>query len=119
MTPTAESNVATAEAYYKAFFDDKDPDRLARYLDPEVRFIGPLAELSGRAAVVDGARRLMPQVQSHAIRARFGAGDQVMLAYDLQCVAPVGLLRTAALMTFQQGLIARIELFFDARPFGR
>jgi hypothetical protein len=119
MNPTAESNVATGEAYYQAFFGDKDPDRLARYLDPDVQFIGPLAELSGRAAVIEGARRLMSQVDSYHIRGRFGAGDQVMLAYDLQCAAPIGLLRTAALMTFRQGLIARIELFFDARPFDK
>jgi hypothetical protein len=119
MSPTADSNLAAAEAYYKAFFEDKDPDRLARHLDPEVRFIGPLADLSGRAAVIDGARRLMPQVESYQVRARFGAGDEVMLAYDLRCAPPVGLLRTAALLTFAQGLIVRIELFFDARPFGR
>jgi hypothetical protein len=41
----------------------------------------------------------------------------VMLAYDLDCPAPIGLFRGAVLLTFQEGLIMRYELFYDARPF--
>jgi hypothetical protein len=40
-----------------------------------------------------------------------------MLAYDLDCLAPIGVLRVAALIKFEDDLISRIELFFDARPF--
>jgi len=40
-----------------------------------------------------------------------------MLVYDLDFPAPVGKLPTAGLITFQDGLIAKIELFCDGRPF--
>jgi len=40
-----------------------------------------------------------------------------MLAYNMRVAEPAGLCRTAALMKFQDGLIVRNELFFDASPF--
>jgi hypothetical protein len=40
-----------------------------------------------------------------------------MLAYDVDLGEPTGMCRTAVLMTFDNGLITCIELFFDARPF--
>lgn len=114
----AETNVAEAEAYYRAF-NDQDLDGMSRRLHPEVRFVGPLAEMTGREAVTDGARRLMKVMRSITVRAKFGAGDQVMLAYDLDCIEPIGVVRVAALLTFKEGLILGIEIFFDARPFER
>jgi len=40
-----------------------------------------------------------------------------MLAYDLDCPAPFGRVRGAVLLNFQEGLVIRYELFYDARPF--
>ena len=40
-----------------------------------------------------------------------------MVENNVACPAPIGMIQTAALMTFKDGLIARIELFYDARPF--
>ena len=40
-----------------------------------------------------------------------------MIVYDLDCDAPLGTIRGAALLTFQDGLIIGYELFYDARPF--
>jgi hypothetical protein len=42
-----------------------------------------------------------------------------MLTYDMDFIAPVGVCRAAALMTFKDGLIIRNEIFFDARPFDK
>jgi hypothetical protein len=42
-----------------------------------------------------------------------------MLTYDMDFGEPIGVCRTAALLTFRDGLIARNELFFDARPFAK
>jgi hypothetical protein len=50
-------------------------------------------------------------------RAKFASSDEVMLAYDLEFSEPIGMCRTAALMIFKDRLIARLELFLDARPF--
>jgi ketosteroid isomerase-like protein len=113
---TAEQNVTTAEAYYKAW-SEKDIARMRSYLHPEVQFLSPVAQLSGREAVLEAAARPLPILQGIDMRARFGAADQVMLAFDLRLAEPIGVVRSAVLMTFKDGLIARNELFFDARPF--
>jgi len=40
-----------------------------------------------------------------------------MLAYDVDFGEPIGMCRTTVLMTFGDGLIPCIELFYDARLF--
>ena len=40
-----------------------------------------------------------------------------MFAYDFVCEPPIGVCRTAELITFEDGLVKTIELFYDARPF--
>jgi hypothetical protein len=112
----AEDNVASAVAYYKAM-GDKDLSGMARHLDHDVRFIGPMADMTGKEAVLEAAKRLLPLFNSLRIRAKFGFGDQAMLAYDLDCAEPIGVFRVAVLMTLKNSLIARIELFYDPRPF--
>lgn len=40
-----------------------------------------------------------------------------MLAHDIDFPVSIGVSRAAVLLSFQDGLIVRYELFFDARPF--
>ncbi|KJV80299.1 MAG: hypothetical protein ACEY3D_09020 [Rickettsia sp.] len=40
-----------------------------------------------------------------------------MLALEFDCPEPIGIFRGASLLSFNDGLISRIELFYDARPF--
>jgi ketosteroid isomerase-like protein len=110
----AERNVELAEAYYRAF-EAKDAEALGRRLHPEARVITPLGESVGREQVVEAAKRLFPALRRIDIRARFGDGDQVVLVFDM--VGDPWTARTAALMTFKNGLLARSELFLDPRPF--
>jgi hypothetical protein len=112
-----EHHVALAESYYAAF-NDKDLSAIKRHLHPEVRFISPMGESSGRDSVLEAAGRLIGIIKSIKVRAKFGAGDQVMLAYDLYYGERAAICRAAVLMNFKDGLIARLELFYDARPFG-
>ena len=116
MTTVTERNVTTAEAYYKAM-NDKDLAGVARHLHPEVRFVGPMADLVGKEAVLEAAKRFVTLIKSLRVRAKFGSDDTAMLAYDVDFGEPIGICRTAVLMTFKEGLIASIELFYDARPF--
>ena len=109
-------HIASAEAYYKAF-GNKDLAGMEKYLHPGVHFMGPLAELSGKDVVLEAARRLFGGFNALTIRAKVGAGNQVMVAYDLDCPQPIGIFRVAVLMTFTEDLISDIELFYDARPF--
>lgn len=113
---TVESNIAIAQAYYEAI-RSKDIAGVARLLHPDVQFIGPMAEVSGKDAVRQTVERFAAMIRGLQIRAAFGAGSQAMLAYDVDFGEPIGLCRGAVLMTFQASLIARLELFYDARPF--
>ena len=111
-----ENNVATAVAYYQAMAD-KNLSEVAKYLHPNVRFNSPLVELRGKEAVLDAIKKLTTLFNTLKIRAQFGSDDQAILVYDINFPAPLGNSAATALMTFQDGLIAKIELIFDARPF--
>ena len=113
-----KNNVAIAEAYYTAM-GEKNVVDMEQYLHPDVQFIGPLAEMRGKEAVLEAVKRLIAFFKILTIRATFGSGDQTMLAYDLDFSSPIGNCPAAALLTFQEGLILKIELFFDGRPFDK
>jgi ketosteroid isomerase-like protein len=112
----SEKNVASAVGYYQAM-NNKDLSVIQKYLHPEVRLISPLADVTGKDAVFNSVKHFLAVFNKLTIRAQCGNGDQVMLAYDLDCPAPIGLFRGAVLLTFQEGLIIRYELFYDARLF--
>ena len=112
-----DNNISIAEAYYKALAA-KDLNTAGNYLHPDVKFIAPMGESNGRAAVIEAAKRLAPLLKGIDVRARFSSGDQVVLIYDMRLTAPVDVCPTAVLMTIRNGLISRTELFYDARPFG-
>jgi SnoaL-like protein len=108
-------NLSQAIAYYHAM-NNKKIDEMAQYLAPEVQLISPLSELSGKAAVLEAAQRLFQVFNRIDIRAKFSNDDQVMLALNMDCPAPIETLRTAVLQSFENNLITRIELFLDPRP---
>ena len=109
-------NFNLAESYYNAMLA-KDFDKMADYLHNNVQFIGPLAEMHGKDAVVTAAKNFGGILQDLQIRSRFASHDQIMLAYDMVVPAPIGKFRAAALMEFTDRLISKIELFYDGRPF--
>ncbi|HUI30438.1 MAG TPA: nuclear transport factor 2 family protein [Candidatus Acidoferrales bacterium] len=111
------NNIESALAYYNAF-EKKDLGAIARHLHPDVQFVAPMGESRGREAVVEAAKRLIPLVERIDVRAKFASGDQVALVYDMHLTGPVKICPTAVLMTFKNDLIARTELYYDARPFG-
>jgi ketosteroid isomerase-like protein len=113
-----EKSVASAVAYYKAMAD-KDLAGMARHLHPDVRLISPMEELIGKEAVLAAVKPLLNLVKSIRVHAKCGSQGQAMLTYDMEFAEPIGAVRTAVLMTFKDGLIARSELFFDARPFDK
>ena len=109
-------NLNLAESYYNAMLA-KDFDKMAGYLHDNVHFLGPLAEMDGKDAVVTAAKNFGGILQDIQIRSRFAAGDQIMLAYNMVVPAPIGKFRAAVLMEFKGRLISKIELFYDASPF--
>lgn len=111
-----ENTLAAAEAYYKDMAN-KNLEGMAQCLHPHVRFLGPLADITGKEAVLEGAKGVLSFFQNLTIRTKFASNNQAMFVYDLDCSLPIGLLRVASLLTFEDNLIARIELFYDARSF--
>ena len=109
-------NLSLAESYYNAMLA-KDFDKMANYLHNNVQFIGPLAEIHGKDAVVTAAKNFGGILQDIQIRARFASGNQIMLVYDMIVPAPIGKFRASVMMEFTDQLISQIKLFFDGRPF--
>lgn len=110
------NNVEIAEAYYTAW-GEKDVSRMEKFLHPDAQLITPLEETAvlGKEAILEKLKKGATFFKALTIRSKFGAGDQSMLVIDLDFPAPAGNLRSASLMTFQEGLITRIELFFDTQ----
>ena len=112
----SQNNADIGEAYYKAM-EAKDMTCLEKYLHPDVIFIGPLAEVKGKDGVLAAAKGFSSFLKKITMRSKFSSETQAMLAYDMDCSEPIGGFRAATLMTFQKGLITKLELFYDARPF--
>lgn len=111
-----KSNLAIAENYYHQMLK-KNFDAMEKCLHPDVQFIGPLAEMSGKAAVVIAAKNLSQILGDIKIRAKFASDNQTMFAYDFMFPHSIGKLRAAVLMEFANHLISKIELFYDGTPF--
>jgi len=112
----SDNNLKSAENYYNAMLA-KDFDKMTSYLHNEVHFIGPLAEMHGKDAVVSAAKNFSEILQDIQIRSQFSSDNQIMFAYDMVVPVPIGKFRAAVLMEFTDRLISKIELFYDASPF--
>src|ERR1700678_3187041 len=113
-----QNNVAIAKAFYTAF-GGKNVGDMEKYLHPDVQLITPFAKLQGKEAYFKAAKNFMAFFNALTIRATFSEGEQAMIVYDLDCPAPIGKVPGAALMTFQEGLITRNELFHDTNPWNK
>jgi hypothetical protein len=114
---TAVIHTAEIAQEYLAAWKRKDAGGIARLVHPDVRLKSPIAELAGREPFLTMCRKIFPQLEDVVVRATFATETQAMIAYDFVMKAPLGLTRTANLMTFDGDLIRSVELFFDARPF--
>lgn len=112
----AMDNVAIAETYYKAW-GEKAFAKMEKFLDPKVQLITPLEKevVIGKEAIVEKLKKGAAFFKTLTIRAKFGSGNQTMLVIDLEFPGSSEKMRSASLMTFQNGLITRIELFFDTK----
>jgi ketosteroid isomerase-like protein len=112
----SDTNLKIAEAYLAAW-QRKDLAGIGEHVHANVRFKGPMVETTGKEAFLAAAQRIFPPLESLVVRHTSAAEGRVVAIYDFNCVAPIGVCRTAELITFQDGLISGVELFYDARPF--
>ncbi len=111
-----DHNVLVAKNYYRAM-NDKSLSEVEKFVHPDVHFVSPMGEVAGKENMLKAAKGFMTIFDSIIIHAAFGSDDQAIVIYDISCPAPIGGFRTAAFMNFKDGLISRLELFYDARPF--
>lgn len=112
-----EHNATLAADYYRAV-NDKNHAEIEKFLHDNIELIGPMGQISGKENVFGAVKRFLNAFKTLTIRTVFSSHDQALLIYELDCPEPIGHFRgAAALMTLHNGLIVRLELFFDPRPF--
>lgn len=105
---------ALAVAYYTAL-GEKNIEAVKKYLHPDIQFSDPQETVMGREAVLKAAKGFTAIFKTLTIRAKFGSEDQAMIVYDVNIPGLAKDLLAASLLSFQGGLISKIELFYDTR----
>lgn len=104
---------AIAEEYY-TLIGEKNTEGIKKYLHPDVEWIGPMATLKGKEAVLQATNNFVNAIRSLKVCAKFGAENQAMIVHESDIPGVAKDFRGAALINFRDGLISRIELFYDA-----
>lgn len=112
---TNSTNIEMALEFYTAMAN-KDLSNVEHYIHDDIEFVGPLAVLQGKELYLEASRNYMKAFEKLTIRNIACERDHVMLVYDVIFPQPIGHLPAAGLMSINDHKIARIELFYDARP---
>ncbi len=116
MNSLALENKIIARSYYTAMAD-KNIIGVEKYLDDNVVFVAPLATVVGKELFLERVQEFFSYSATITIRSVFGSYAQGMVVFSLHYPAPIGIVEVAALLDIQDGLITRIELFYDGRLF--
>lgn len=111
-----KETISTAVAYYTAL-GEKNLEEVKRYLHPNIQFTDPKEQVLGKEAVLKAAKGFTAIFKTLTIRAKFGSEDQAMIVYDVEIPNFTKPLRAASLLSFQEGLISKIDLIYDTRCF--
>lgn len=101
-------------AYYTAL-GKKNIEEVKEYLHPDIQFTDPQEKVIGKEAVLQAAQGFMKVFKTLTIRAQFGSESQAMIVYDVEIPGAPKKLHAASLLTFRDGLISNIELFYDSK----
>lgn len=104
-------------AYYTAL-GEKNIEKVKKYLHPDIQFIDPQETVIGRESVLKAAQGFTGIFKTLIIRAQFGSEDQAMIVYEVEFPGLSKKLQAASLLSFQEGLIYKIELFYDSKGLG-
>ncbi len=109
---------ATAVAYYTAL-GEKNIEAMKEYLHPDIQFSDPQEKVMGRESVLEAAKKFSAIFKTLTIRAKFGSEDQAMIVLEVDIPGLPKKLQAASLLSFQGGLISKIELFYDSQSLKR
>ena len=111
-----KDTTAIAVAYYTAL-GEKNLEEVKRYLHPNISFTDPQEKVIGKEAVFQAATGFSAIFKSLTIRAKFGSENQAVIIYDVEIPNFAKTLRAASLLSFEEGLISKIDLIYDTRCF--
>lgn len=109
---------AIGVAYYAAL-GEKNIEKVKGYLHPDIQFTDPQETVIGREAVLQAAKGFTDIFKSLTIRSKFGSEDQAMIVYEVEIPGLPKKLQAASLLSFQEGFISKIELFYDSKGLGK
>lgn len=104
-------------SYYTAL-GEKNIEKVGTHLHPEIQFTDPKETVLGKEAVLKAAERFTRIFKTLTIRTPFGSEDQAMIVYEVDIPGLSKKLQAASLLSFQDGLISKIELFYDSQGLG-
>lgn len=111
-----KDTIAIAVSYYTAL-GEKNLEEVKRYLHPNICFTDPQEQVIGKEAVLKAATGFSTIFKTLTIRAKFGSENQAVIIYDVEIPNFTKLLRAASLLSFQEGLISKIDLIYNTRCF--
>lgn len=109
---------AVAVAYYTAL-GEKNMAGVKECLHPDVQFIDPQENKIGREAVLKAAEGYSKIFKAITILAKFGAENQAVIVYEVEILGVPKKLKAASLLSFKEGLISKVELFYDTKGLGK
>lgn len=104
---------ALGVAYYTALGEKNIPE-VKKYLHPDIQFTDPKETVIGRDSVLKAAQGFTGVFKTLTIRAKFGGDNQAMIVYEVEIPGLQKKLQAASLLSFKEGLISKIELFYDS-----
>lgn len=109
---------AIGVAYYTAL-GEKNIKKVSEYLHHNIQFTDPQEKVIGKEAVLKAAKGFCAIFKSLTILAKFGSEDQAMVVYEVEIPGLPKKLMAASLLSFHEGLISKIELFYDSKGLGK
>ena len=106
------------EAYLNAL-GARDINKITSLVDPAIWFKMPMTEGFNRNDFIMAIRRMQANLRELYILRRFSTGNEALFLYEVTFNEPVGVVKTASLMTVEGDKIKEMEVIFDARPFER
>ena len=114
------SALDTVNRLYTAAYEGPDLDLMESVIDPDIRFLGPLQEVSGSAGYLEINRQLLPAIVASRMTVQFEAGDEVCSIYEMDLRTPAGSVLTVPMsdwITVRDGRVTRQVVHYDTRPF--
>ncbi|HLU37131.1 MAG TPA: nuclear transport factor 2 family protein [Thermomicrobiales bacterium] len=105
---------AIVETYFRSWLE-RDYATFADVLHDDVRFTGPLAQVQGRDAAVEGIRGLRELLADIRVRRRFVDGDDAVTWFEL-IIDGLQPIPVANWSRIDDGRISEIRVLFDPRP---